>query len=60
MLLSFVASEDIYIESPSIIQKLTSISMTVNSAVILMCQSCNDGGYLFIITILLPFLAVTL
>ena len=34
--------------------------MTVNSAVILMCQSCNAGGYLFIylfiIIILLPFL----
>ena len=31
--------------------------MTANSAVILMCQSCNDGGYFsFIITILLPFL----
>ena len=22
--------------------------MTVNSPLILMCQSCNDGGYLFI------------
>ena len=22
--------------------------MTANSAVLLMCQSCNDGGYLFI------------
>ena len=27
--------------------------MTVNSAVILMCQSCNDGGYLFILFIYL-------
>ena len=30
--------------------------MTINSAVILMCQSCSDGGYLFIITILVSFL----
>ena len=52
MLLSFLASEDIYIESPSIINEtyinINNTTMKVNSAVILMCQSCNDGGYLFI------------
>ena len=46
---NFTVSHETYIN-------INNSTMTVNSAVILMCQSCNDGGYLFIITILLPFL----
>ena len=30
--------------------------MMVNSGVILMCQSCNDGGYLFFLLLLFYYL----
>ena len=33
--------------------------MTVNSAVILMCQSCNDGGYFIYLSLLFYYLFCT-
>ena len=59
MFLSFLASEDIYIESPSIIQKLTSTFPQWRLILRLFCcvkVAMMAVTYLFLITILFPFL----